>query len=379
MTRTGFGSHPMAHALERIGFADSVASASAIPSSSAARLRGIDRALGGSAVQGMAQPGRLCLTGMPSARGAAGSAMTHGTLRSSDAEALPVCILKRTAEAAAGARCVQTVAIRLGVTPKLASSLLRRAAAEGLIPSGVLPRKRNRVVRVDPETLSQAIDGARSVREVSARLGLPYAWTRSNLRLAVRNGAIPASAVPDGRQSRRKKPRTATPAVVRVPPPPEVICALREQGLTYREIGDRLGFSGERIRQILKSVGKDGRLPAKPGAVKIPKRVAAVLDEAHELARSGETLAEISRRLRVHPNLLSSALAERFGFRFRVGSRPKPGRDEEVAKLHAEGLSQSDIGRRLGIAQGHVSKIFKRLGLACGGAQRRHADKQHQD
>ena len=324
----------MAHALERIGFADT---------------------------------------------GASASAMTHGTLRFSDAEALPVCALKRTAEAAVGARCVQTVAIRLGVTPKLASTLLRRAAVEGLIPSGVLPRQRNPMVRVDVETLLRAIDGARSVREVSARLGLPYAWTRSNLRLAVRNGAISASAVPDGRQSRRKKPRPATPPVVRKPPPTKTIVALREQGLPYREIGDQVGLSGERVRQILKSIGRDGRLPPKPGAVKIPKRVAAVLDEAHELARSGETLVEISRRLRVNPTDLSSALAGRFGFRFRVGSRPKPGRDAEVAKLHAEGLTQGAIGRRLGIAQGIVSKIFKRLGLASGGAaKRRHPDAQHQ-
>ncbi|PWC92941.1 sigma factor-like helix-turn-helix DNA-binding protein [Azospirillum sp. TSO5] len=275
-----------------------------------------------------------------------------------------MCALKRTAEAAAGARCVQTVAIRLGVPLRLASTLLRRAAAEGLIPSGVLPRKINRVARVEPEALLLAIDGARSVREVAGRLGLSYAWARSNLRLAVRDGIIPASAVPDGRQSRRKKPRPATPPVVRKPPPTKTIVALREQGLPYREIGDQVGLSGERVRQILKSFGKDGRLPAKPGAVKIPYRISAVLDEAHELARSGETLAEISRRLRVNPTDLSAALAGRFGFRFRVGSRPKPGRDEEVAKLHAEGLTQAEIGRRLGIVQPQVSKLFKRLGLA---------------
>lgn len=83
----------------------------------------------------------------------------------------------------------------------------------------------------------------------------------------------------------------------------------------------------------MKSVGRDGRIPKES---RISERISAVLDEAHELARTGETCQDIAQRLGVNSSSLSSALAERFAFRFRRGARPNPRHDAVIAKLHAE-------------------------------------------
>ena len=250
-----------------------------------------------------------------------------------------------------GARSVREVADHLGLPYERTRTSLRKAVLDGFIPAEAVPDGRpGKKLGIPLHDLTRALDGARSVREVADRLGLSYARTGSKLRRAVRDRLIPADIVPDGRTLRQGLPSAFK----------ESLLVLREQGMTYRDIGDRHGLTRERIRQILKSVGRDGRIPKES---RIPDRISAVLDEAHELARSGETLAEIARRLGVNSSSLSSALAERFGFRFRVGSRPKPGRDAEVVKLHAEGLTQAEIGCRLGVSQPIVSRFFKRLGL----------------
>lgn len=250
-----------------------------------------------------------------------------------------------------GAISVREVADRPGLPyPKVLSDL-RRAVEAGHIPADAIPEGcPSKKPGIPIHEITRALDGAKSVREAAVRLGLPYKKVLSDLRRAVRDGLIPADIVPDGRTLRQGLPSAFKEAVL----------ALREQGMTYKEIGERNGLTKERIRQILKSVGRDGRIPKES---KISERISAVLDEAHELARTGETCQDIARRLGVNSSSLSSALAERFAFRFRRGARPNPRRDAVIAKLHAEGFTQADIARRISLSKSSVNRLFKRLGL----------------
>jgi DNA-binding NarL/FixJ family response regulator len=95
-------------------------------------------------------------------------------------------------------------------------------------------------------------------------------------------------------------------------------------------------------------------------------RRALLAERIRALADAGATRGEICGRLGL-PKSTLWYLRQRFGIAVAPPSRPSLG-EREVARLAAlakEGLTQVEIGRRLGIHQSSVSRYLARLSRAC--------------
>ncbi|MGE9695222.1 HNH endonuclease signature motif containing protein [Streptomyces sp. CH6] len=144
------------------------------------------------------------------------------------------------AEAVKGARSLREVGTRLGLPEgDIPYSLVRKRLEQFGIDISHLPRKNASTADLSPDSVRTAVSGARSAAEALRLLGLePHAGTRRRLREACeRNGISTAHFL--GQASRRGVPRRRTPAsAVLVVKPPTA-------GRT----------SGEMLRRALSEIG----------------------------------------------------------------------------------------------------------------------------
>jgi DNA-binding CsgD family transcriptional regulator len=100
----------------------------------------------------------------------------------------------------------------------------------------------------------------------------------------------------------------------------------------------------------------------------------AVTEYDREIARlyaEGMSLKEVGRRFGVNPDTVRSAL-RRMGVPCRPrgsGRKADAGRDREIARLYAGGLTLMQIGRRFGLSVEGVRVALRRLGVPrrpCG-------------
>ena len=121
--------------------------------------------------------------------------------------------------------------------------------------------------------------------------------------------------------------------------------ALRRQGLTYPEIGERVGLTEDQV-------GRQVRMVLGTGRRGVPHKVP--LDELVRLRKKRMTYRAIAETVGLHPATVSARLRDV------VILEPDPNRptDEELKALRKEGLSFAAIAARLGMKK---PTVFKRL------------------
>lgn len=139
---------------------------------------------------------------------------------------------------------------------------------------------------------------------------------------------------------------------------------LVNSGLTYQEVGDRLGVTRERIRQIAKRVGVESHRSYRNGGLRKAARLKAIADErnarrAHieslvARVRAGESAAGVAQDGGIDPATLRSYCQES-GVTLRRGGRP--GSDlprlnidvSEIARMARDGMNSTQIAKVLGL------------------------------
>lgn len=148
------------------------------------------------------------------------------------------------------------------------------------------------------------------------------------------------------------------------------ITRLRSEGLNDRLIGEQIGLSQARVGQIRRELGIMGVQPQRRPRPEHAPRVNAGADVAR-LHAEGLRDGEIAERLGLRSNyvgnlrrdlglpVIPAPRAERRS-RQRV---KRPDRRPDVAAAHSEGLTDRQIGERVGISVSEAARLRRDLGL----------------
>jgi DNA-directed RNA polymerase specialized sigma subunit len=137
------------------------------------------------------------------------------------------------------------------------------------------------------------------------------------------------------------------------------------EGMTRREVAERIGVSPGHVSLLLKNMGISHR-PFKAGRQRDPE----IRERLQRLFDSGEaekmTQREIAERVGASRASVYQWMKEA-GISYRRPRRPGP-TQKRLQKLldsgEAEGLTQKEIGERIGVGQVRVSYLMKRMGLS---------------
>ncbi len=181
-----------------------------------------------------------------------------------------------------------------------------------------------------------------------------YQQGLTNFEIAEMFGVTPLRVSQVLRAAGVSRPRGAPPRISR-----EDVLRLHEQGLSPREIAPQVGASAVRVAQLISEAGLEPHsAPLAPTArdLEAARRREQVLD----LHGKGLPAGEIAQRMDVTPVTVYRILGEE-------GLRPNPTpeaaqareRRQEAIGLHQEGVSGSEIARRLGISEPAVVAILR--------------------
>ncbi|MGE4164080.1 MAG: HNH endonuclease [Vicinamibacterales bacterium] len=139
-----------------------------------------------------------------------------------------------------------------------------------------------------------------------------------------------------------------------------------EEGATLRELAARYGCSTTSILSALRRGGAQQRSANQARRLRNPWD-ASTQDEAIRLYRSGLGVKAVARRFWVRDDVISALLRDR-GEPLHPGGRAHPrfksiAQCEEVAELYRSGLSLSALAERLDCSTPTITKALKRAGV----------------
>jgi DNA-binding CsgD family transcriptional regulator len=136
-------------------------------------------------------------------------------------------------------------------------------------------------------------------------------------------------------------------------------------GMGYRAIGRALRVSADVARAAAKwAVDPEGDEPALRRSLegRVSFVVVAVADDALELYRAGLSFSQIGERLGISHNTARKAITEKLGSG-RLRPKPKPLSKKftkKVFELRDQGDTRKQIAARLGISKSTVDRVLKR-------------------
>lgn len=181
-----------------------------------------------------------------------------------------------------------------------------------------------------------------------------YQQGLTNFEIAETFGVTPLRISQVLRGAGVSRPRGAPPKVSR-----EDVLRLHGQGLSPREIAPQVGASAVRVSQLIAEAGlRPHAAPLAPTARDI--EAARRREQVLELHREGLPVAEIAERMEVTPVTVYRILGEE-GLRPNVTEEAARARErrEEAIMLHRQGVSGSEVARRLGISEPAVVAILR--------------------
>lgn len=233
------------------------------------------------------------------------------------------------------------IATAVGLSDGKVAQVLRDLRSAGVIeprsPGGVSPSEQARRDRRDEQIRRLRAQGL-TEREVAEQLGVGRA-TVSRVAAGLYDGRVRrAEAVADRRRD-----------VVR----------LARQGLTTRQIAAELGVPDYVVQVDLRvSTSSDWHADRRLARA---QRVA----QAHALAAAGESIEAIAAELEVRPRTVRQYLG------VDAWARYDASRDAQIRAWHAEGVTLTEIGRRLGVSRQTVRILLARTRTHVRGRIRR--------
>jgi transcriptional regulator with XRE-family HTH domain len=156
-----------------------------------------------------------------------------------------------------------------------------------------------------------------------------------------------------------RRPRRVSPTQKRLQ---EFLDSGEAEGLTHREIGERIGVSQARVSRLIKGMGIS-RPTLRGRHCDAGRR-----ERLQELFDSGEmeglTQREIGERIGTNRQRVSYLMIE-MGIPYRGPRRTSPVQkrlQEFFDSGEAEGLTQKEIGERIGLSAARVSQLMRKMG-----------------
>lgn len=133
--------------------------------------------------------------------------------------------------------------------------------------------------------------------------------------------------------------------------------ALRAEGLSFKECGERLGLNPSSLRDIMcrKKIPRTGRLG------RVPKITPEIMSKAKEMHDEGKSWPDIGRKLGLNHESIRTSMVRK-GFKFK--RRTIEGRKESIARaktLRSEGVCWKLIEREIGISREILLRGIKKL------------------
>jgi DNA-directed RNA polymerase specialized sigma subunit len=230
------------------------------------------------------------------------------------------------------------IAERVGVSPTRASQLIKEMGVPYQRPRRTQKRLQKLLDSGEAEGLTQ--------KEIAKRLGV----SPGTVSLLLKNMGI------------SRRPRLPGTAQTRLQ---KLLDSGEAEGMTRREVAERIGVSPGHVSLLLKNMGISHR-PFKAGRQRDPE----IRERLQRLFDSGEaekmTQREIAERVGASRASVYQWMKEA-GISYRRPRRPGP-TQKRLQKLldsgEAEGLTQKEIGERIGVGQVRVSYLMKRMGLS---------------
>ena len=245
------------------------------------------------------------------------------------------------------------VGLRLSLSSQTGYRLLSKSGVARRGPGGHRRCPSDHLTEREQEAVQRSADGE-SAREIAQRLGVTTYRVYRALRFV-------------GIRPRRGRPSPSPEMQQRAQ---EFAHLYVEEGLSLREVGACFGVSGERVRQILKRAGVGRR--SSRGRDSRDQPIERSADAVHLYVEGGLTLAEIAARLEVS-SLTLARILEKAGVPRRRGSSALTRsqlaqRTEQIVRLSLEeGLTQKEVGARLGVSGATVCRTLVGMGVKVSG------------